>query len=471
MPTYRILIVDDDRLLQNSLRNILCERYETIIAGSGEEVAPILRSHAVDLVMLDIRLPGIDGIETLKLIRKLDDKVHVIMMTAYEDIKTVITSMKMGAYDYLVKPLEIDELELIIEKALETVKLKKEVEQLRQEYLKQFGITNIIGESEGIKEALRLAAKVANTHDTTALIEGETGTGKEIIAKAIHSHSNRIGKPFISINCGAISKDLVESELFGYEKGTFTGGLQEGKKGKFELADGGTLFLDEIEELAPSAQVKLLRVLEEREFYPVGGTEKRKIDVRIIAATNRGLEHHIKEGNFREDLYYRLNVIKIYLPPLKERKEDIIPLVLYYMNRFNEKFGKTFHGVAKDAEKILVDYPWKGNVRELRNIVERVILLETDKLLQSKHLSFLPGRHKPALSAVNLEVQIPFSGINIEELNRSLLIQALKMSRGNKTKAAKLLGLTRATMLYRLDKFDIRTEEAEVDPEPAITMR
>lgn len=468
MAAYRVLIVDDDRLLQNSLNDILSEKYETIIAGSGEEVPSILHKKAVDLVLLDIRLPGIDGIETLKLIRKIDDKLHVIMMTAYEDVKTVITSMKMGAYDYLVKPLEIDELELIVEKALETVKLKKEVERLRQEYLKQFGIANIIGESAGIKDALRLAEKVAQSPDTTVLIEGETGTGKEIIAKAIHTHSNRISKPFVSINCGAISKDLVESELFGYAKGTFTGGLQEGKKGKFELASEGTLFLDEIEELAPSAQVKLLRIIEEREFYSVGGTEKKKVDVRIIAATNRGLEEQIKEGTFREDLYYRLNVLKIYLPPLRERKEDIIPLALCFMNRFNEKFGKGFQGIAKDAQKLLVDYPWRGNVRELRNIIERVILLENDRMLQVKHLAFLTGFRKPAPDEPGFGIHIPPSGIDIEELNKSLVIQALRMSRGNRTKAARLIGLTRATILYRMDKYGIKDEEpgAERDGSP-----
>lgn len=463
MAAYRIMIVDDDRLLQNSLNDILSDKYETIIVGSGEEVPSILRNNVIDLVLLDIRLPGIDGIETLKLIRKIDERIHVIMMTAYEDVKTVITSMKMGAYDYLVKPLEIDELELIVEKALETVKLKKEVERLRKEYLKQFGIANIIGESAGIKDALRLAEKVAQSPDTTVLIEGETGTGKEIIAKAIHTHSNRISKPFVSINCGAISKDLVESELFGYAKGTFTGGLQEGKKGKFELASEGTLFLDEIEELAPSAQVKLLRIIEEREFYSVGGTEKKKVDVRIIAATNRGLEEQIKEGTFREDLYYRLNVLKISLPPLRERKEDIIPLALCFMNRFNEKFGKCFQGITDDAQKLLVNYPWRGNVRELRNIIERVILLENDRLVQVKHLSFLTGFRKPTPSEINCEIQIPPSGIDIEELNKSLLIQALRMSRGNKTKAAKLIGLTRATILYRMDKYGIKDEEPGVE--------
>ncbi|MCL4501366.1 MAG: sigma-54 dependent transcriptional regulator, partial [Deltaproteobacteria bacterium] len=290
MYRYKILIVDDDKLLQNSLKNVLSEKYDTRVVGSGEAALDLLRKTSVDLVLLDVRLPGLDGIETLQQIKKLSQDLLVIMMTAYEDVKTVITSMKMGAHDYLVKPLEIEELEIIVEKALETLKLKKEVEELRRNYLKEFNVGNIIGESPAIKRAIEFANKVAKGYDTTVLIEGETGVGKEVIARTIQSRSDRFNKPFVVINCGAISKDLVESEMFGYEKGTFTGGLQEGKKGKLEMADGGTLLLDEISELLPDSQVKLLRFLEEKEFFPVGGTQKRKVDIRIIAATNKSLE-------------------------------------------------------------------------------------------------------------------------------------------------------------------------------------
>ena len=351
MYRYKILIVDDDKLLQNSLKNVLAEKYDTLVVGRGEDALDLLRKHPVDLVLLDVRLPGQDGIETLKQIKALERELMVIMMTAYEDIKTVITSMKMGAFDYLVKPLEIDELEIIVEKALENLKLKKEVEELRKNYLKEFNVGNIIGESPAIKSAIEFANKVAKSYDTTVLIQGETGVGKEVIARTIQSRSDRFNKPFVVINCGAISKDLVESELFGYGPGTFTGGLQAGKKGKLEMAEGGTLLLDEISELLPAAQVKLLRFLEEKEFFPVGGTQKRKVDIRIIAATNKSLELECQAGRFREDLYYRLNVAKITIPPLRERQVDILPLSLFFMNNFNEKFGKNFRGIHQPPGK------------------------------------------------------------------------------------------------------------------------
>ncbi|MHC1724832.1 MAG: sigma-54 interaction domain-containing protein [Syntrophobacteraceae bacterium] len=298
-------------------------------------------------------------------------------------------------------------------------------------------------------------------------MRGRQGPGKEIIAKAVHTHSNRIGKPFVSINCGAISKDLVESELFGYAKGTFTGQLAEGKKGKIEVAENGTLFLDEISELAPSAQVKLLRFLEEREFYPVGGTERKKVDVRIIAATNRSLEDEIKKGNFREDLYYRLNVVKIVLPPLRERKEDIVPLILFFVNKFNEKFGKNFHGISKEAEKSLQAYRWKGNVRELRNTIERVILMESGATIELENLSFLISHELPPSQAASSEIMLPPQGIDLEGLNKSLLVQALQRSGGNRTHAAKLLGLSRATVLYRIEKYGIKFAEAKSAALPA----
>lgn len=456
MYRYKILIVDDDRLLQNSLRNILSEKYDALVAGSGEECIRILEKNPVDLVLLDIRLPGIDGIETLRLIRETDENTQVIMMTAYEDIKTVITAMKMGAHDYLVKPIDIDEFEIIIEKALENLKLKKEVEELRKKYLKQFDIDNMVSESEGIKRALDLANIIAKSYDTTVLIEGETGTGKEIIANAIHYRSARFSKPFISINCGAINKDLVETELFGYERGTFTGGLLEGKKGKFELADEGTLLLDEISELLPSAQVKLLRVLEEKAFYPVGGTKMKAVDVRVVASTNKSLEKAIEENNFRQDLYYRLNVAKIFLPPLREREDDIIPLVLFYMNKFNVSFSKNFQGISEEVRNILITYPWPGNVRELKNAIERVILMEDDRSIQPDHLSFLTNQHRIPSQDIGFEAKIPPSGINLEELNNKFIKEALELSGGNKTKAAKILGISRPTIVYRIDKFGIK---------------
>jgi two-component system response regulator AtoC len=457
MYRYKIMIVDDDKLLQNSLKNVLSEKYDTFVVGKGEDAIDLLSKNSVDLVLLDVRLPGVDGIETLKQIKVLERDLLVIMMTAYEDIKTVITSMKMGAYDYLVKPLEIEELEIIVEKALENLKLKKEVEELRKNYLKEFNVGNIIGESPAIKQAIEFANKVAKSYDTTVLIEGETGVGKEVIARTIQSRSARFNKPFVVINCGAISKDLMESELFGYERGTFTGGLQEGKKGKLEMADGGTLLLDEIGELLPASQVKLLRFLEEKEFFPVGSTQKKQVDIRVIAASNKSLELECQAGRFREDLFYRLNVATITIPPLRQRRVDIIPLSLFFMNSFNEKFGKNFQGISKAARQMLDEYPWRGNVRELRNAIERVILMEEGEEIQPAHLTFL-GFAQPEKGlkvAAESGLKLPPTGLNLDALIKGLIIQALELTNGNRTRAAKLLGLSRPTLIYRLEKYGI----------------
>jgi len=454
---HKILIVDDDRLLQNSLRNILTERYEIVIAGSGEEAIRIMARNPVDLVLLDIRLPGMDGLETLDALRGISRETVVIMMTAYEDIKSVVTSMKRGAFDYLVKPLDIDELDVIIEKALETLRLKKELEELRGQYLREFDFDNIVGESAGIRNALLLAAKIAQSPDTTVLIEGETGTGKEIIAKAIHYRSARFGKPLVEINCGAISRDLVESELFGYEAGAFTGGLHAGKKGKFETAAGGTLLLDEVGELLPSSQVKLLRFLEEKAFYPVGGTEKKHVDVRVIAATNKSLEEAMQAGTFRSDLYYRLNVARILLPPLRERREDIIPLALHFLGCFNRKFGKNFEGISPAAKESFLQYSWPGNVRELRNILERIALTEEGPLLEKGHLVQAGFPFGTAGTARDLNFSLPLS-LGLEDINRELIRKALAEAGGNRSRAAKLLGISRPTLVYRIEKYGINVD-------------
>ncbi len=455
MYRYKILIVDDDRLLQNSLKNILSEHYDPLIAGSGEEALRMLRKHPVDLVLLDIRLPGMDGIATLEQIKAFGPNLLVIMMTAYEDIKTVITSMKMGAHDYLVKPLEIEMFELVIEKALATLRLQKEVEELRRYYSEKFHVNTIVGESDGMKKVIEFADKVAKGYDTTVLIEGESGVGKEVVARMIHHRSSRFDKPFVGINCGAISKELLESELFGYGKGAFTGGLQDGKKGKIEMADSGTLLLDEISELQPSAQVKLLRFLEEREFYPVGSTQKKMVDVRIIAATNKSLAVQVQAGAFREDLYYRLNVARVVIPPLIERKADIIPLTLFFMHKFNEKFSKNFHGISSEARKMLVQYPWRGNIRELKNAVERVVLMEDGGTIEPAHLVFLAYPYHAATQQADLGIIIPPDGLNLEDLIRRLIIQALELSGANRTRAAKLLGISRPTLIYRIEKHGI----------------
>jgi DNA-binding NtrC family response regulator len=455
----KILITDDDRLLQKSLQNVLSEKYDTAVVGTGEAAVDYLKKNETDLVLLDIKLPGIDGIETLKVIRANEFEVAVIMITAYEDIKSVISAMKMGALDYLVKPLDIEELEIIIERSLHHIQMRREIEELRSQMMQEYDISNIVSQSPAMKMALKMVNLVKNSPDTTVLIEGETGTGKEVIAKLIHYGSERIGGPLVTINCGAISSGLVESELFGYEDGTFTGGLKGGKKGKFELAEGGTLFLDEIAEMPLASQVKLLRFLDDKEFYKVGGTEKKQVDVRIIAATNRNLIQCVKEKTFREDLYYRLNVAKITIDPLRKRKEDIFPLVTMFMKKYNIKFGRNFTKIAHEAKQTFLEYPWPGNVRELKNAIERIVLMENDGEIKLPHLWFLDS-----LATTN-ELQsfhnpLMLESMDLNEINKNLVQKALTKTGGNKTQAAKLLGISRSSLLYRLKKIEDGTNNS-----------
>jgi two-component system response regulator AtoC len=331
------------------------------------------------------------------------------------------------------------------------------VEWLRAQYQEKFRSGGIIGVSQKMKEALGLAEKVAQGSETTVLIEGETGTGKELLAEYIHFLSPRSTCPFIPINCGAIPKDLFESELFGYEKGAFTGALEKGKMGKVEAAEKGTLFLDEVGELSPSAQVKVLRVLEEKEYFKVGGVDQRKADVRIIAATNKDLESEVKEGNFRDDLYFRLNVVKLHIPPLRERKEDILPLFRFFVQRFNEQFKKSFVEISQEAEECIVSYPWLGNVRELRNTAERILLLEKGDTIVDKHLSFLAGREGPPEETVRFKPFIPPQGIILDKVEKEYILEALRMKKGNKIQAAKMLGISRSALIYRMQKHGIKT--------------
>ncbi|MGA2026329.1 MAG: sigma-54 dependent transcriptional regulator [Syntrophobacteraceae bacterium] len=453
MYRHRILIVDDDKLLQKPLKQIFFDKYDVSVAGSGEEALAIIREEPIDLILLDIRLPGIDGIETLKAIRERDKNILLIMMTAFEDVKTVITSMKMGVFDYLVKPLDMDEIEIIVERALENLSLKKEIETLRRAYIRVFDLENIVAASDEFREVFQKADRVAQSRDTTVLIEGETGTGKEIIARYIHYRSDRFGKPFMAINCGAINRDLVESELFGYEKGSFTGGLHEGKEGKIETANEGTLLLDEISEISPQTQVKLLRFLEEKELYRVGGTTKIHVDVKVIAATNKKLSEAVQEGTFRRDLFYRLNVAWIYIPPLRERKSDVLPMAMFFMDRFNNKFGRNFKSISKDAQSLLLRYDWPGNVRELKNFIERIVLMEEGNEIEETHLIRLMALAHRSSMTNSSEIDIPLQGIDLEEINKRYMIRALEITKGNLSKAARLLGLSRPTLAYRLEKY------------------
>jgi len=450
---FKILIIDDEPLLRGSLEIALKEsHYEVLTASSGEEGLEQFQRAQPDLVLLDHWLPGINGDEVLRRIKETSPETPVIIMTAQGSIEMAVNSMKMGAFDFLVKPFELEQLEDLIKKGLERIRLKKEVEWLRSQYQDRFRTWEMIGVSPKMREILELAQKVAQGSETTVLIEGETGTGKELLAEYIHFLSPRSSFPFIPINCGAIPKDLFESELFGYEKGAFTGALEKGKIGKVEAAEKGTLFLDEVGELPLSAQVKVLRILEGKEYYRVGGVEKRKADVRIIAATNKDLEAEVKKGNFRDDLYFRLNVIKLTIPPLRERKEDILPLFKFFMNYFNEQFKKNFLSLSEGAEEILLSYPWPGNIRELRNTVERIILLEKGETIDRKHLAFLLEREEK----VDFKPFIPPQGIVLEEIEKRYILEALRMKRGNKMQAAKILGISRSALLYRMEKYGIK---------------
>ena len=457
---YKILVIDDEPILRESLEVALKTfGFHVSIARTGEEGLDLFQSENPDLVLLDHWLPGINGDEVLRKIKEQDPDVPVIVMTAQGSIEMAVNSMKMGAFDFLVKPFELDQVEDLIKKGLDRVRLKKEVEWLRAQYQEKFRSGGIIGVSQQMKEVLALAEKVAQGSETTVLIEGETGTGKELLAEFIHFLSPRSSFPFIPINCGAIPKDLFESELFGYENGAFTGALEKGKMGKVEAAEKGTLFLDEVGELSPSAQVKILRVLEEKEYFKVGGVEKKKADVRIIAATNKDLESEVKKGNFRDDLYFRLNVVKLHIPPLRERKEDILPLFRFFVDRFNGQFKKGFIQISEEAEEEMLAYSWPGNIRELRNAVERIVLLEKGDTILGKHLSFLVGKEGQVQEREEFKPYLPSQGIALDEVEKQFILEALKMKKGNKLQAAKMLGISRSALLYRMEKYGIKTRE------------
>ena len=378
------------------------------------------------------------------------------MITGYSDVKIAVTAIKSGAFDFLLKPIDIEQLQMVLKKALENLTLKAEVEKLSQIIHQDELPKEFFGKSNKILRLISSVEKLAKSSDTTILIEGESGTGKEIFARFIHQSSPRKTGPFIQINCSAIPKELAESELFGHEKGAFTGALQKTKLGKFELANGGTILLDEIGELSLDLQVKLLRVLQERKFYRLGGEKEISIDVRVLAATNKNLDDEVKKGNFREDLYYRLNVANIYVPPLRERKEDIPILVLRFLNEFASKFNKKIKGIDHVALDLLISYPWKGNIRELRNVMERAALLIEDDELKEHHLNFLiDSNSTKEVEDENFVLKIPPKGVKIDLVLRTLIQQTLKITKGNQVKAAKILGLSRSKLRYRMEQLGI----------------
>ena len=450
MPNATVLVVDDEPLIRWSLVNRLKEAgYRTLEAGTAGEAVALHRDGA-DLLLLDVALPDADGLSVLKQVKETDPDTLVIMLTANIDVGTAVEAMKSGAFHYASKPFDLDEVMLLVEKALETTQLRREVRVLRARQAQPYGASSIVGESAPIKAVRALLEKIGVSPASTVLLSGESGTGKDLAAKVLHYSSARASKPFMNITCSALPETLLESELFGHERGAFTGADRQ-KRGLIESADGGTVFLDEIGEMVPMLQAKLLRFLEEKSFKRVGGAQDVKVDVRVVAATNRSLQDEVKKGHFREDLFYRLNVMSVVLPPLRERTEDVPLLISHYIDSFNTEFRKKIRGVAPAAMTALQAYSWRGNVRELRNAVERAMLLAEGNELTESHFPMLSAGDGELTTAMGL----PIEGINLEALERSLVVQALERCGWNQTKAATLLGLNRDQIRYRIEKFDL----------------
>ena len=453
----RILVADDEQSMREFLDIMLKkEGYKVSLASNGEEVLKLIDKDLFDLILLDIRMPRLDGIGVLKKIKTASPETIVIMITAYASADTAIKAMKEGAYDYITKPFKVDEIKLIIKNALEKKNLQKENLLLKQVVRDRYRFGSIIGQSSKMLALYDLLEKIAPTK-TNILITGESGTGKELAAKAVHYNSSRKDKPFVTLNCGAIPESLIESELFGHMKGAFTDAITT-KKGLFEMADEGTIFLDEISELPLLMQVKLLRVLQDKEFKRVGGTEDIRVDVRIISATNKDLEETVKEKRFREDLFYRLNVIQVKMPPLRDRKEDIPILAAHFLKKYSEELNKNILKVSPEALTMLLNYEYPGNVRELQNIIERAVALGNGNELTPQHLSsYLDEQIQGKRSAIDLD--IPPDGIDlekvIEEIERALLLKALDRTKGIKKKAAELLRINFRSMRYRLEKYGL----------------
>jgi len=458
----KILIVDDDDLVASSLQKILIKQnYEVQACLDAGEVKNYVDSFQPDVILLDIYLTTHNGIDILKVLKKTYQNIPVIMITGYADVKMAVTSIKAGAFDFLLKPIDLEQLMIVLNKALENIRLKQEVDRLNSIIVEDELTRDFFGKSSKIQRMLSSVEKLAHSQDTTILLEGESGTGKEVFAKFIHQKSPRATAPFITINCATIPRDLAESELFGHERGAFTGASQKTKLGKFELANGGTLLLDEIGELSLDMQVKLLRVLQERRFYRLGGEKEISVNVRVLAATNKNLEDEVNKGTFREDLFYRLNVVKINIPPLRERKEDI-PFISYaLLNEFAQKFGKQISSIDSSAIDLMKSYRWKGNIRELRNVMERVVLLCEDHILSEHHFGFLlDSKGSEEETNDNFIMQIPTKGVKIDYVTKILIQKTLKITNGNQVKAAKVLGLSRSKLRYRMEQLGIEVTKS-----------
>lgn len=456
MITYTIFVIDDEEIIRDGLTMAFETDYAVESFSNAETAIKIIADSPPDLVLLDIGLPGMSGMDALHKIKALHPDLPVIMITAYEDIDTVISAMKLGAYDYVVKPIQMDGLEAIIKNAVETIRLRKEVQTLQEKYLKE-NLPCFIGESDEVLDMMEFMKVVAKSPDTPILILGETGTGKEIVANAIHYRSPNFRGNFVTVNCAAIPKDLIESEMFGYEKGAFSGASQSGKKGLIEDSGGGTLFLDEIGDLNLEAQAKLLRFLEEGEYYKIGGTKKYHIKTRVISATNKDLDKMIEDGLFRNDLYFRIGVIKLKIPSLNERTKDIILLAKYFINKFNKKFEKKITKISLSAENVLKNYIWTGNVRELKNIIEKGVLISNGNELTLQHLGLENIDRISEQKKHPFEFPpIPTKGVDLLSLQQSFekyyIDEALKIAEGNESKAAKLLNINHHTFRYRRKK-------------------
>jgi DNA-binding NtrC family response regulator len=452
--SIRVLIIEDENLIRWSLRQKFEQRSFTVSeAEDGKTGLKALDTEAYDLVMLDYRLPDITGLDVLRKLREHDPDVVVIMMTAYSSIESAVEAIKLGAYDYVTKPFQMDELMLTVDKALETTKLRREVRELRRRLGDQFGFDRIIGQHPSMAKLFEMVSDIARSGTSTVFLRGETGTGKDLLAGAIHHHSDRAARSFMNITCTAISETLLESELFGHEKGAFTDARSR-KKGLFELADGGTVFLDEVGDMPPVLQAKLLHFLESRRFRRVGGVEEIAVDVRVIAATNRDIEAAIEKGDFREDLMFRLNVVPVFIPPLRERGDDLTLLTQHFVQHYAREFKKPMTKIANEVYEKARNYHWPGNVRELRNVIERAVLLcKTDGITAA---DIALGRPETGNAAHNTrEIQLPPDGLDLASLEKQLLQQALQRTDGNQTKAARLLHLSRDTFRYRLEKHNL----------------
>lgn len=462
MSKKKILIVDDELGARESLKIILKgSKYDLLMAASGKEALKLFEQERPHITLLDIIMPHLDGLKVLEKIKRIDAKAVVIMITAAKSIKTAVEAMKLGAYDYITKPFNVDEIRLIVKKAFSNLDLVGEVEYLRAEIGRIYGLDNIVGKTKVMKNIFSLIKQVADSK-LTVLIQGESGTGKELVAKAVHFNSSRKNKPFIDVNCAAIPDTLMESELFGHQKGAFTGAYER-KLGRFELANGGTLFLDEIGDLSLSNQSKILRFLQERQFTTVGGSKPVMVDVRVIAATNKNLEKSMRDGSFRDDLYYRMNVFPIFIPPLRERKEDI-PLLVNHFIRKSAQQGKDVKGISHKALELLNNYHWPGNVRELENVVERAVALCSKSIISPGDLpqNTREGVGLGADEDAVLEGKLSFDEAQ-ETFERNIILKALEKANYVQSRAAELLGVSRRILKYKIDRWGIKIEKENSD--------